>query len=153
MLVAAVVLLVFFRDTGHHFKSRISGKPPVQLRSQKPVPASPRDRAAAEATLDRFVRTAVIRQNADEAWDLATPQMRAGSSRSAWKRGDLPVVPYLDEFRDSGTTLKYSYSGILGYDVLVLPKSPSGRQVVYACELHRVGARWLVDWCYPRTTL
>lgn len=153
-ILTAVVLLVFFRDTGQHFHSRITNEAANRQRTEKSVPASPADRAAAEATLDRFVRTAVIRRDAEEAWDLATPQMQASSSRAAWKRGELPVVPYpAEQFRDSGATLKYSYRGVLGYDVLVLPKSSRGKQVVYACELHRLGEKWLVDWCYPRTTL
>ena len=55
------------------------------------------------------------------------------------------------------STLKYQYKGILGYDVLVLPRAnaagQSAGQQVYACELHDVHGSWLVDFCYPRKTL
>ena len=56
-------------------------------------------------------------------------------------------------YRSYGVTLKYSYRGVLGYDVLVLPKTANGEQRVYACELDEIQGRWLVDFCYPRTTL
>ena len=53
--------------------------------------------------------------------------------------------------------LKYQYRHVLGFDVLVLPKAgPKGKlagQQVYTCELHELGGRWLVDFCYPRKTL
>jgi hypothetical protein len=64
------------------------------------------------------------------------------------------VPPYpANEFRSAGATLKYSYRGILGFDVLVLPKRARGPQQVYSCELHDVRGSWLVDSCVPRKTL
>jgi hypothetical protein len=84
--------------------------------------------------------------------------MRIGTTRAQWLAGDLPVVPYpAKAFRTFGLTLKYSYRGVLGYDVLVLPNATKAGdqagQQVYACELHDVRGRWLVDFCYPRHTL
>jgi hypothetical protein len=80
--------------------------------------------------------------------------MREGSTRAEWDAGTLPVPPYpRTQFRSDGRTLKYSYRGVLGYDVLVLPKRDDGEQRVYACELHELRGRWLVDFCYPRATL
>ena len=148
------ILLVFFRNTGHSFQTSFSNKPPKVLRTPKTVPVSRATRAEAERTLLAFVRTAVIRRNSGAAWDLATPVMRAGSTCDEWSRGLLPVPPYpADEFRSAGATLHYSYRGILGFDVLVLPKHRSGPQQVYACELHELHGRWLVDSCVPRKTL
>jgi hypothetical protein len=153
-LVVALVMVVFFRNTGTPLDSPIVGKRPIVLRSPKSVPASPAARAAAERTLDRFVRTAVIRRNPLQAWDLVTPRLRAGTTQAQWRAGLLPVVPYpAEQFRSEGATLKYSYRGILGYDVLVVPKTLRGEQRVYACELDKVHGHWLVDWCYPRKTL
>ena len=68
------------------------------------------------------------------------------------------MVPYpADGFRTVGFTLKYQYKGVLGYDALLLPnKTKAGLlagQQVYACELHDVHGKWLVDECYPRKTL
>jgi hypothetical protein len=80
--------------------------------------------------------------------------MRAGSTKAEWRAGTLPVAPYPKrDFRTSSSRLTYSYRGVLGYDVLVLPNREDGEQRVYACELHDVHGRWLVDYCYPRATL
>ncbi len=156
LLVVAVVaiLLAFFRNTGHSLQTPTTDEPAQVVREPKHVPATAAERRAAEQTLDGFVRTAVIRDRPGRAWELATPHMREGSTRAEWDAGTLPVPPYpKDDFRSYGLTLKYSYRGVLGYDVLVLPRKPSGEQRVYECELHDVRGRWLVDFCYPRTTL
>ena len=148
------ILLIFFRNTGHSFETPLSDKPAQVLHTPKTVHVAPADRAEAERTVLEFVRTAVIRRDSGRAWDLATPHMRTGSTRADWERGFLPVPPYpANEFRDAGTTLEYSYRGILGFDVLVVPKRKTGPQVVYACELHDLHGRWLVDSCVPRKTL
>jgi len=68
--------------------------------------------------------------------------MKFGTSHTDWLAGNLPVVPYpATAFRTFGLTLKYSYTGILGYDVLVLPKQTkagdAAGQEIYQCELHR----------------
>lgn len=154
VLVTVVVLLAFFRNTGHSTQRPLNDKPVVVLHNPKRVAATPGEQAAAERTLERFVQAAVLRRNPGSAWDLATPHMRVGGTQDEWRRGVIPVVPYPSaEYRSDGLTLKYSYRGVLGYDVLVLPKSPKGDQLVYSCELHDRGGRWLVDFCFPRTTL
>jgi hypothetical protein len=128
------------------------------VRTPKTVEQTPAARAAAETTLDTFVRSAFIRRNLASSWALATQHMKIGTSHTDWLAGDLPVVPYpAAAFRSFGLTLKYSYKDILGYDVLVLPKQTkagdAAGQQVYECELHDVRGRWLVDFCYPRKTL
>ena len=146
--------LVFFRNTGHSLQTPISEKPAIVYHEPKHVPSSEATRQPAKRTLDEFVRTAIVRHDPGEAWTLATPHMQEGSTRAEWQAGTLPVPPYPgSEFRTAGYRLKYSYRGVLGYDVLVLPKTPKGEQRIYACELHDVHGRWLVDFCYPRATL
>lgn len=156
LLAVAVVAvpLAFFRNTGHSYQTPLSNAPASVYHEPKHVPASAATRRAAERTLDAFVRTAIIRDHPGHAWTLATPHMREGSTRAEWQSGTLPVPPYpAAEFRASSLRLKYSYRGVLGYDVLVLPRTPKGEQRVYACELHDIHGQWLVDWCYPRATL
>jgi hypothetical protein len=153
-LVAVGVLVAFFRNTGHSLQTPTNDKPVVVLHNPKGVAAPAAERAAAEQTLERFVQAAILRRDPARAWDLTTPHMRVGSTRDEWRRGEMPVVPYPSaEYRTDGLTRKYSYRGVLGYDVLVLPKSKQGDQQVYSCELHDLRGRWLVDFCYPRTTL
>src|SRR3954466_10093621 len=52
------------------------------------------EREAINRTLDRFVNSAVKRHDVAASWNLVTPEMRAGVSRSAWNKGNLPVTPY-----------------------------------------------------------
>jgi hypothetical protein len=159
VVTVVVLLIVFDRNSGHSNATPIDfSKPAVVVRTPKTVRQAPGALAAARRTLDAFVRSAVVRRNLASSWPLATAHMKTGTSRADWLAGDLPVVPYPgNAFRTFGLTLKYSYRGILGYDVLVLPKLTSAGtaagQQVYECELHDVRGSWLVDFCYPRKTL
>jgi hypothetical protein len=158
-VLGVAALIVFVPNTGRTTATPIdTSKPPERYVVPKTVPATTVEKAAARRTLELFVPSAMTRQNLAASWPLTTAQMRSGTSHGDWLAGNLPVVPYpADAFRTFGMTLKYQYKGILGYDVLVLPKenaagAQAGQQV-YSCELHDVRGRWLVDFCYPRKTL
>jgi hypothetical protein len=154
VIVVLAVPFAFFRNTGHSLQTPTNDKPAIVVHTPKSVHPTAADRRAAERTIGDFVKTAIVRDHPGNAWDLATPHMREGSSRAEWAAGTLPVPPYpLAAFRTYGLTLKYSYHDVLGYDVLVLPKSSDGVQQVYACELDKLHGSWLIDFCYPRTTL
>jgi hypothetical protein len=158
-VLGVVALIVFVPNTGHSLDTPIDSTKRAQVfHAPKSVPATPAARAAAQRTLSVFVPSAMTRRNLARSWPLATPHMKVGTSYSDWLAGDLPVVPYpAESYRTFGATLKYSYRGVLGYDVLILPKKGAagakGGQLVYSCELHHVHGRWLVDFCYPRKTL
>ncbi len=159
VVLGIAALIVFVPNTGHTTATPIdTTKRAKRFVVPKTVAAKPAEREAAEQTLARFVPSAIIRRQLGRSWPLATPHMRAGTSRADWLAGDLPVVPYpAAAYRTFGVTLKYQYKGILGYDVLVLPREndagDAAGQQVYACELHDVHGSWLVDFCYPRKTL
>jgi hypothetical protein len=151
--VLAILQAAIGNNNGPKLTKARPGTPKI-LRSPKTVTATLAERAAAEHTLSVFVRSAFIRRNLAESWPLATPHMKVGTSHADWLRGDLPVVPYpAAQYRTASFRLTYSYGGVLGYDVLVLPKQVDGQQQVYSCELHDVHGSWLVDYCYPRKTL
>ncbi len=158
-MIVVALLILFDRNSGHSTATPIDlSKPAEVVRTPKTVRQTPQARAAAQATLGAFVRSAFIRRDLAASWPLATAHMKIGTSHADWLAGDLPVVPYpAKAFRTFGLTLKYSYAHVLGYDVLVLPKqtragAEAGQQV-YGCELHDVRGSWLVDFCYPRKTL
>jgi hypothetical protein len=157
--IGIAALIVFVPNTGHSFATPIDESSQAQVyHAPRTVTASAAQKAAAVSTLSRFVRSAVIRRELATSWPLATAHMKNGTSRADWLSGNLPVVPYpASAFRTTGFTLRYQYKGILGYDVLVLPKRTKAAQragqQVYACELHDVHGSWLVDQCYPRKTL
>jgi predicted metallopeptidase len=151
-------LIGFFRNTGHSLETPREDEPAVVIHEPKHVPATPEARRRAEETLSAFVRSAFLRRNLASSWPLATKHMKEGTTYREWRDGNLPVFPYpADAFDSAGWTLEYSYRGVLGYDVLIIPKrnkaGDAAGQQVYACELHDVRGRWLVDFCYPRKTL
>lgn len=152
-------LIVFVPNTGHSDATPINEHQQAQVyHPPKTVPATPAEKAAAVATLDRFTRSAIIRRNLADSWPLATPHMKLGVSHADWLAGNLPVVPYpASAFRTAGYTLKGQFAHILDYDVLVLPKETPAAQLagqqVYSCELDELHGAWLVDSCYPRKTL
>lgn len=158
-VAGVAALIAFVPNTGHTTATPLdTTKPAERYAVPKTVRATPTEKAAAEHTLALFVPSAMTRQNLASSWPLATRHMRAGTTHADWLAGDLPVVPYpADAYRTFGVTLKYQYRGILGYDVLVLPKENAGGaragQQVYSCELHDEHGSWLVDFCYPRKTL
>jgi hypothetical protein len=159
VVLTVALLIVFVRNTGHSTATPVNENGHAQVyRAPKTVEATAAQKAAAISTLSRFVRTAVIRRDLAASWPLATAHLKSGTTRAEWLSGNLAVVPYpADGFRTAGFTLKYQYKGILGYDALLLPNTTkAGRlagQQVYACELHDVHGKWLVDECYPRKTL
>jgi hypothetical protein len=105
--------------------------------------------------VDVFVTTAVLRRHLAESYDLVTPQMRQGMSRSQWATEDLPIVPFpARDFVLAKSKLSYSHGNIARYDVAMLARpqgqTPSG---LFSIELHalsRAGHRhWLVDYWQP----
>jgi hypothetical protein len=159
VVIGLTITVVFFGNTGHTEATPINTHQQAQVvRTPKTVPATAEEKRAAESTLSRFVSSAFVRQDLAASWSLADAHMRTGVSYKDWLAGNLPVYPYpAAALKSFGLTLKYSYKGILGYDVLLVPNTNaagkhSGQQV-YSCELHDVHNSWLVDFCYPRKTL
>ena len=127
--------------------------------SAKPLKVTPAVRREIDAVVERFVHSAVLREDLDEAWELASPKLRATVSRERWNSGDLPVFPFPQEaFRVEDWRLRYSFDRTVVIDVMVLPKPDlAQRTLVYGVELTAYGAgdsrRWRVDTWFPQTTL
>ena len=152
-LAVVGILLAFFRNTGTSTETPLSNTPATVVRPPKEVPATGAERRAAERSLDVFVHSAILRSHLAASWPLASPKMLVDTTRAQWLRGELPVPPYpRADFKTASWRLVGSYPRLLDYDVLVLPKRAKGEQRVYSCELREYGRRWLVDYCYPRTS-
>lgn len=126
----------------------------------RPAPSMPVEREikltapmrhAIEATIAGFVPAAVGRRDPALAWQLAGPSLRAGTSRTEWLRGSLPVFPF--PYRDSrlrGWKPLYTYSDRVGFDLLLQPR-PGAKKGPIAVKVEMVHGRgrWLVDTWYP----
>jgi hypothetical protein len=122
----------------------------------EPLPVTAQAKREIGATVDRFVATAVVREDLGTAWELASPEMREGISRSEWERGDLPVLPYpARAIAAVDWELGYVDRDAVIVDVMIQPTRGSGERVqVYSVQLSRDGdERWLVDSWIPAATL
>jgi hypothetical protein len=152
LALAAVVAVGFalpnYDGPGHGILSKA---PARVVRQPRSVPLRARDRAAIDATLDRFLPDALRRENLGAAYELATPAFRAGSTRRDWERGSSPVMPYPARGRTFHSwRLNYSYADDVSLDLLVHPTSGDIGPIAFDIELRRRRGRWLVDSFFPR---
>ncbi len=149
--VAGLVVLV--PNTGRSLETPHSNRDAMVVPQPKRVDQSPEALRAARQTLDTFIRSAAIRRNLARSWPLATRRLKVDTTRRQWLAGNLPVPPYpAAQFRRARYAVTYSFQGVLGYDVTVEPKRPTGLWGEYKCELHGGGLRWLVEYCYGAAT-
>ena len=57
------------------------------------IRVTPALRRELNATLDRFVPAAVLREDPMEAYSLSTPTLRTSATRAQWKNGEIPRLP------------------------------------------------------------
>ena len=122
---------------------------------QRPVAVTPTTRREVNAVLKAFVRHAVRRENPAEAWDLATPALKAGQTRAEWRRGDLPVFPFPAKVNEAtGWYAVESFEDdLLVTLVMHAPAATKRGAIAYQVELKRLGTgedrRWLVESFIP----
>jgi hypothetical protein len=124
----------------------------------KAVRLTPRMRREVDATVDEFVRTAVLRRDLTRSWRLAAPDLRAGSSRAEWMRGDLPVFPYPADPERTQWELEYADEVEVALNVTLVPRrGVKERPEVFGVSLEpargAAGRRWLVTAWLPRGSL
>src|SRR5919202_1168172 len=119
-------------------------------REPKHVPFTRQNQRAVKKVLAGFVEHAVARHDVADAWHLAGPSLREGTTYRDWRKGDIPVVPYPAAKHGQGTWsyVEFSYPNRVGVEVVLFPKPRSGYSMATAdAELERArGGRWLVDY-------
>ncbi len=150
--VVAVVAVVL-PNTNGNVKSRFSNAPVQRVVREREVPVTPARRAEVNALFDDFVPDAVARRDPGAAYDLVTPSFRAGTTRSSWGAGRLPVYPYEprgDSFH--GWTVDTSFRDTMSVELYLQPRDPRNGAVAVNVDLRRLHGRWLIDSFYPRTS-
>ena len=114
---------------------------------------SPAERAAINRTLDGFVNHALKRQDVDAAWNLVTPDLRTGISRSAWDAGNVPVIP----FRADGTTFhEWTVDSAtptkVNFELIVPAAKTKDSSIQFFGTMAKIRGRWLVDAFNPSAT-
>jgi hypothetical protein len=114
---------------------------------------SPAERAAINRTLDGFVNHALKRQDVAAAWNLVTPDLRTGISRSAWDAGNVPVIP----FRAGGNTfhewtVDSATPTAVNFELIVPAAKTKDSSIQFFGTMKKIHGRWLVDAFNPSAT-
>lgn len=139
-LATTVSLLGHTSDPG----PPLSNEPAIREKVRDTVQLEQLDRQAIVRTSRLFVRTAVARRSPGRSWDIVTPALRAGTSKSDWAAGLMPVTP----FPVLGARWRYAYvyENEVGLDVLVTPEGKSLRPTLFRLTLVPAAAAPPRDW-------
>jgi hypothetical protein len=157
IVFAAVVgtvafVMVNWSNTAHVEKEHFTNEPAQIDALPVKAPFAQARREGVLVTARRFLRTAVVRENIDDSWELTAPTLKAGYTRERWATEDIPVQPYpVDAAK---WKVDYSWVDVVGLKVALFPKH--GTKVpaaVFDMQLHAFGSgknrRWLVDSWTP----
>ena len=149
-VVAALVLIV--PNTGGNTKNNTAPpaeSPPVQkVQQQKLLKKVPPE---ARRTAGKFILTAVVRKNLDQAWPLAGPDVRQGMSHEEWLNGNIAVAPFFGGIKSAPMSVDYATKDEALLEVLLIPQK-QGKEFksgVFYLKLNKVGqgkkTRWVVN--------
>ena len=154
VLVAGVVaaLIILVPNTGGTSKDALApapNSPPAQkVEQQKLLKKVPPE---ARRVAGKFILTAVVRQNLDQAWPLAGPDVRQGMSYKQWLKGDIAVATFFGGIKRAPMSVDYATKNEALLEVLLIPKK-TGKQYkpgVFYVKLNKVGAgkgrHWVVN--------
>ncbi len=136
VVVGAVVTALEWPNTAPK-EAGPAGKVRLNYSTPKNVRLKVTEKSLALAVASRFIDTAVARKNVDKAWDLVSPEFRAGVSRKEWDSGSMPIPP----FPVQQARWKLSYSDVegVGFQMALLPtKQSHERAQVFLIELRPV---------------
>jgi hypothetical protein len=100
-----------------------------------------------------FIHTAVLRTNLARGWDVSTPNVHGGLTRTEWMTGTIPVSPFpADAY--AGTDYKVEWSRAKNVMLLVRINAdkPDVKSGYFFIQMVPRGSRWLVDYFAPRGT-
>lgn len=128
-----------------------TGKPvPAQLAVNTHQKLAAADRLAIDRLLDRFFPAAVERKDADAAWELAGPEMRAASSRADFRKGVSPVPQYPanEQSFHHWRAIDVEKNAVV-LNILVHPRDPQKLgSWVFSVQVVKNARGWLVNRIY-----
>jgi hypothetical protein len=150
-----VVLVLLIPSPDPMVEEELQPGVPQVYKPPKPLQLTPRTRRQLDATVDEFVRTAVMRRDLERSWELSSPALRIGITRREWLSGDLPVYPYPADPARTEWDLDYADEEEVALNVTLVPrKGSSDAPAVFGVSLAPVGRgahrHWLVGSWYLR---
>ena len=148
VLAAGVIafLVAYYGNTADTNEKFQKGTP-SSFAAKKTVPLA----KEARDTAGKFILTAVSRQRLDQAWSLATQNLKGGLTYKEWLTGNIPIPPLSAPIDKAAITkIAYSHPREAEINIVVLPKIPNRygiKATLYVIDLKKVGTRWLVDYC------
>lgn len=123
---------------------------PAQTIPQTNLPLKPSDRHAIDAVLAKFIPAAVGRGNADQAWALAGPGLKAASTLAEWKKGNSPVPSYpVRERTFTGWPTKDVERNLVVLSLLVHPLAGSKLgDYTFSVTAVKQRSQWLINQIY-----
>jgi hypothetical protein len=154
-VVAGAAGAVALLPHGKSLRTPVSAAPVRVPSVERKVPVSAADRRAIDAVLDRFVPTAVTRRNPAAGYALAAGELRAGTTRADWAKGDIPVYPYDARGRSfHDWRVNESYRNAVNVDLMLRSRHPRRvGPIIFKVDLKRIGGRWLVAGFQPAASL
>jgi hypothetical protein len=149
-LVVVIALFALIPSHGPSAPGPKGNEGPAQLATDTKVKLTAADRRAIDTALDRFLPAAMERKDPAEAWALAGPEFKAGSTLADWRRGNTPVPYYLArETTFHKWQLIESEKGSVIFNLLVHPaKGFQLSPYVFSGEVVKSHGRWLVNRLY-----
>jgi hypothetical protein len=123
---AAIAIGIMYPNTAEDDEpdsAAIAPRAAQVYREPKTVSLTKAEREAALRNALEFVNTAVARKRVERSYDLVTPDLRQGLSRSQWSKGDIPVVPF--PAAEVRARIDFSYSNEIGLTMVLLPPASS----------------------------
>jgi hypothetical protein len=146
---AAAMVFVFFRNTGHPLPDKASNQPAQVEKAQPTVPVAPE----IVTVMKKFISTAVLRKNLDEAFAIVGPDLRGGLTRKQFEKGDIPVVPYpAADVEHLQYTVDFSHPEEASLEVGLNPTAGNEgvRRQTFFIGFKKIGGHWVVNYWSPR---
>jgi hypothetical protein len=115
---------------------------------------SPALRATLNRELDILVNDGVKRANPAAVYDIATPELKEGTTRKGWSNGSIPVYPYPAKgTRFHAWFAKYATSSEVGVEIMLQPRRGAKiGPILFDAYFDKVDGRWLFDELLPVAT-
>ncbi len=146
---AAALVFVFFRNTGHVIPNKLSNQPAQVAKPEHSVAVSPE----IIRVMRKFIATAVVRKNLDEAYTIVGPDIRGGLTKKEFESGNIPVVPYpAADIEHIPYTIDYSYQDQARLEVGLNPTADSAgtRRLTFFIGFQKIHGHWVVNYWAPR---